>query len=216
MTDQELCRDVREELSWDPKVDSAAIDVISINGVVTLHGTVGSVRAKREARRAIERVRGVLAVDDRLEVGIATSDRPADADLRGDVLDALSLDSVVPTSLDAAVLDGIVTLAGPVDWRYQREEAEFVAGNVPGVLRVENHIRLRLGAAGATVSEQAIRKALARDAQLDGGAVDVEISDATVTVSGSVRSWAVHDAAIAAVWSAPGVREVDDLLTIAY
>jgi hypothetical protein len=31
-----------------------------------------------------------------------------------------------------------------------------------------------------------------------------------------VRSWDERDAAVAAAWAAPGVKSVDDLLTVAY
>jgi osmotically-inducible protein OsmY len=49
-----------------------------------------------------------------------------EADLRGDVLHALMLDSLVPKTVEALVGDGYVTLTGSVNWRYQREEAESV------------------------------------------------------------------------------------------
>jgi osmotically-inducible protein OsmY len=57
MTDDELQDWVREELCWDPKVDSAAIAVSANAGEVTLRGTVARFREKREAQRAAERVR---------------------------------------------------------------------------------------------------------------------------------------------------------------
>ena len=52
------------------------------------------------------------------------------------------LDARIPTSVDATVKDGGVTLSGPFDWRYQREAAEFVAANVPRVASVQNRILL--------------------------------------------------------------------------
>jgi osmotically-inducible protein OsmY len=55
--------------------------------------------------------------------------RHEDAELRGDVLQALMLDTLVPSSIDATVEDGGVTLTGRVDWQFQRDEAEFVAAN---------------------------------------------------------------------------------------
>ena len=50
MTDDELQDWVRDELFWDPKVDSAAIAVSASDGEVTLRGTVASFRQKREAQ----------------------------------------------------------------------------------------------------------------------------------------------------------------------
>ena len=52
MTDDDLRRDVAAELCWDPQVDSAAIEVSAADGVVTLRGTVASLRHKRTSGNA--------------------------------------------------------------------------------------------------------------------------------------------------------------------
>ena len=51
MSDDKLVKYVQDELIWDPKVDSAAIAVSAHGGKVTLRGTVGSFREKREAKK---------------------------------------------------------------------------------------------------------------------------------------------------------------------
>ena len=216
MNDQELVANVIDELFWDPKVDSEAIAVTADAGVVTLRGTVGSFRAKREARKAAERVWGVVSVTNDIGVELMGDQRRENADLRGDVLQALMLDSLVPTTVDASVDYGIVTLSGTVDWQYQRDEAGVVAGNLLGVVGIENEIYLN----GATPStgdvEKKIKKAFARNAKLDADDLNVSTSGGTATLSGTVRSWDEHDTAVAAAWAAPGVQVVDDLLTVAY
>src|SRR4051794_4481816 len=137
MTDQELAANVIDELFWDPKIDDTeSIAVSAGDGVVTLRGTVHSFRQKREAKKAAERVWGVLSVDNGLEVELMGEQRREDADLRGDVLQALMLDSLVPTTIDAKVHDGVVTLTGTVDRQYERDEAEFIAGNLLGVVAI--------------------------------------------------------------------------------
>jgi osmotically-inducible protein OsmY len=75
---------------------------------------------KREATKAAERVRGVVEVDNQLGVQIMTDQRRADAGLRGDVLQALMLDAMVPTGVDASVREGIVTLDGAVEQQSAR------------------------------------------------------------------------------------------------
>ena len=116
-TNAELELDVTEELAWDPKVDSEEIAVGADDGTVTLRGTVGSFRQKREARKAAERVYGVLYVNNELNVRILDEYRHDDADLRGDVLQALMLDSLVPNTIDAReerlfdAIDGARTIA---------------------------------------------------------------------------------------------------------
>src|SRR4051812_34083813 len=99
MSDAELELNVFEELAWDPKIDGEEIAVSAENGAVTLRGTVGSFRQKREAGKAAQRVYGVLAVSNQLDVRILDESRHEDADLRGDVLQALMLDALVPNTI---------------------------------------------------------------------------------------------------------------------
>jgi osmotically-inducible protein OsmY len=216
MRSAELERYVADELSWDPKIDSESIAVSVEDGVVTLRGTVGSFRQKIEAERAAGRIRGVVLVENELEVKILAGERREDADLRGDVLRALLLDSHLPTSVDATVQDGRVTLTGDVDWQYQRNEAVFVAGNVPGVTGVDDQIRLNRPPSSDTGTEQAIRKAFARDARLAADDLIVATSNGIATLMGTVHSLAERDAAVAAAWTAPGVITVDDHLTVTH
>lgn len=216
MTNDELQLSVADELFWDPKVDNEAIAVSANDGTVTLRGTVGSFRQKREAQKAAERVYGVVFVDNQLEVRILNEQRRDDADLRGDVLQALVLDSLVPSTVDATVKDGLVTLTGSVDWQYQREEAEFIAGNVLGVIAVENDIYLESPTPYAGDVQNSIKKALERDAKLDAESIKVETDNGKATLTGNVASWAEHDAAVAAAWAAPGVTDVSDRLSVFY
>jgi osmotically-inducible protein OsmY len=216
MTNEELRRDVADELSWDPKVDSDSIAVSVYRGIVTLRGTVGSLREMLEATKAAERVHGVVFVDNLVEVRLLTKDRRRDADLRGDVLQALMLDVVVPETVDAKVKDGVVTLTGTARRQYQRDEAEFVAGNVPGVIRLKDEIDLTVPEPQPADVRHAIGKAFRRNAKVEADSIDVQTIDGTVTLTGTVRSWAEHDAAVSAAWGAPGVAVVDDRITVQY
>jgi osmotically-inducible protein OsmY len=214
---RDLVQDVKNELTWDPKVDAEAIAVSAEDGRVTLRGTVGSLREKREAKKAAERVWGVVYVDDHLDVRLLNGHRRDDAELRADVLQALLLDSQVPGSVDVEVADGLVTLTGTASWQYQREEAEFVAANIVGALDVINEIELRHPPAPDPVDvEHAIQGALTRAARIDANRLHVSVSDGTVTIKGTVRSWAEHDDALAAAWATPGVVSVHDRITLAY
>jgi osmotically-inducible protein OsmY len=212
----DLMANVNDELFWDPKVDNAAIAVSADDGAVSLRGTVGSLREKREAKNAAQRVYGVLSVDNQLQVRLLDDARRADADLRGDVLQALALDSLVPRSVDAKVDDGFVTLNGTVDWQFQRDEADNVASNIVGLLDVYNEIGIKNPTPNAFDVKDSIKKALKRNAGIDGDGLSVATSNGTVTISGTVRSWAEHDEAIDAAWAAPGVTSVRDGMVIAY
>src|SRR3954451_4282063 len=194
MTDQILAANVIDELFWDPKIDDTeSIAVSAADGVVTLRGTVGSFRQKREAKKAAERVWGVLSVDNELDVELMGEQRREDADLRGDVLQAMMLDSLVPATVDAWAENGFVTLTGTVDWQYQRDEAEFVAGNLLGVVGIEDDIYLDDTTPSAADVEHKIKKAFKRNAKLDADLLTVSTSNGTVALSGQVSSWDEHD-----------------------
>jgi len=216
VSNNDLERSVTDELYWDPKVDNAAIAVSADDGVVTLRGTVGSFRQKREATQDAERVFGVESVKNDLQVRIMNQDRRDDAELRGDVLQALMLDSIVPSTIDAKVDDGMVTLTGTANWQFERDEAEFVAANVLGVVSVDDEIDLVPPSPTAGDVQHSIKKAMERNAKLDADSVAVDSSNGTITLDGTVSSWADHDEAVSAAWAAPGVTNVKDHIHVAY
>ena len=123
-------------------MDSDAIEVSAADGTVTLRGTVASLRLKRAGGRAAARVRGVSRVANELRVQIPDTDRRDNEDLRGDVLEALMLDTSVPMTVDAQARDGFITLTGTAQWHYQREAAESRTTDVPGVAGIDNAITL--------------------------------------------------------------------------
>lgn len=216
MTDQQIQRDVTDELSWDPKVDSGEIAVAVDNGAVTLRGTVGSFQAKRDAAADARVVGGVTDVLNELEVRLLDEAQRKDADLRAAVLQALTLDSLVPSTVEADVTDGWVTLSGSASWQYQRDEAESVAGNVGGVAGLSNYIDLVASMPLAPDVKQSISNALQRNARIDAHGIIVDTADGTVTLHGTVSSFADRDQAVAAAWAAPGVTNVTDDIEVSY
>ena len=129
---------------------------------------------------------GVTKVDNELSVRLLDGDRRDDADVRGAVLQALMLDAAVPSSIDASVKDGMVTLTGMAPFNYQRAEAEFVAGNVPGVIGIDDEVELTIDGPAPADVRQSITKAFKRDASLDAEALSIATFDGTVTLSGHV------------------------------
>ena len=214
MKDDDLKSHVAAEFSWDPQVDSDAIEVSAASGTVTLRGTVASLRLKRAGGTAAARVRGVTRVANELQVQIPDTDLRDDEDLRGDVLEALMLDSSVPMTVDAQARDGLVILTGTAQWHYQREAAEFRTANVPGVAGIDNAITLTQ-TPDAREARAAISAAFRRDAALEADGLSVEtFGDGLVILSGTVSSLAAHDHAVATAWAAPGITQVDDRIRI--
>jgi len=216
MSNDKLERYVTDELHWDPKVDNEAIAVSAADGVVTLRGTVGSFRENRNARHDAVRVYVVKNVQNQLEVRILNDDRRGDAELRGDVLQALMLNGVVPSTIDAKVHDGNVKLTGMANWQFQRDEAESVAGSILGIVGVDDDIELVAPGPSADDVEHSIKKAMERNAKLDADSVTVESKNGTITLRGRVRCFADHDEAVGAESAAPGVTDVKDHILVAY
>jgi len=214
MTNNNLQANVAAELSWDPWVDSERIAVSAAGGRVTLRGTVRGLRQKRAAHLAVQRVHGVTGISDYLRVQVLDQDRRADADLRADVLRAFMLNGIVPATVSAGVADGVVTLSGTAIWQYQRQEAEVVCGSVPGVLAVADDISLKPESADDD-AEPAVRASFRRSARLGRYGLSADSPyPGVLVVSGAVSSWAEHDDALAAAWSAPGVTEADDRIAV--
>jgi osmotically-inducible protein OsmY len=160
---------------------------------------------------------GVVAVDNKIEVRLLNERRRDDAELRADVLQALMLNSLVPSTVDVKVDHGLVTLTGTANWNHQRMEAERVASTTVGTIEVVNEIELyHPPNPDPRAVEDAITRALRRSATLEAGKLHVSSSNGMVTIKGHVRSWLEHDDALAAAWAAPGVKDVRDRIVIDY
>jgi osmotically-inducible protein OsmY len=130
------------------------------------------------------------------------------------VREALMLDVSVPVTVDARARDGLVTLTGTAAWHYQREAAESRTVGVPGVADIDNAIILTQPP-DANDAADAISGAFRRDAVLAAEVLSVEAAPGgLVILSGTVSSWAAHEHAVAAAWSAPGVTQVEDRIRV--
>jgi osmotically-inducible protein OsmY len=213
-SDDDLARDVGDALHWDPSVESADITVSARNGIVTLSGAVPSYVMRTAAGHLAERVGGTRGVVQHLEVRVPHFHSRADADLAAAAANALRWDIEVPDEeVRPSVDNGHITLDGQVAWRYQLEAAERAVRHLAGVTGVTNNLRV---APTATVGDvrQHIADALRRHAEIDARNITVETRDGTVTLRGTVHSLSERADARMAAWSAPGVRSVDDHLTI--
>jgi osmotically-inducible protein OsmY len=207
--------DVRAELEWDPAVDSGDVAVAANGGAVSLQGSVCSLRHTWQAQRAARRIYGVESVRNYLIVRPLASRSGEDADIRTAVLQALRLDVTIPGTIHADVASGVVHLFGDATWQFQREEAELVSTAVPGVRGIEDEIALVPVRAGADM-QQSIMSAFQRHASLARNLLSVDaLASGVVILSGTVTSWAEHEEAVAAAWSAPGVIRVQDRILLA-
>ena len=206
--------DVQQALKWDPAVDERNLEVTANDGAVTLSGYVPSYFAKTCAVSATERVYGVKAVADEIEVRLRHAHTRDDSDIAESVAHTLEWNSVLASQhIQAEVTDGHVTLTGEVAWKYERDEAGRAINRVLGVKSVVNLITVKPQVVAAQVEKQ-IARALTRHAALDARQIYVTTSGTKAILTGHVHSVDEDRIAKDAAWSAPGISEVDDHLVI--
>jgi osmotically-inducible protein OsmY len=211
--DKSLANEVRRELVWEPMVEAASIGVDVRGGAVTLSGYVRSYSERRAAVRAAERVYGVQAVADEIDVRLSRFDTHDDSSISQAIQARFEWSVVIPKSVKAEVRDGYVTLRGEVDWYGQRREAERVVRDVKGVKGVVNEIVVKPAVKIEEVEEE-VTSALGRSAELDARAISVTTLDGTVHLYGHVHSLHEREAAELAAAAAPGVVAVDNEITV--
>ncbi|MBV8463252.1 MAG: BON domain-containing protein, partial [Acidimicrobiales bacterium] len=112
ITDGATEESVRRELERDPSVDGTHIAVTASDGAVVLLGRIDSYAEKVRAVKAAERVYGVRAVADQLEVKPSAPRDDSDQEIAETIAPQLSANSVVPDTVEADVRNGFVTLRG--------------------------------------------------------------------------------------------------------
>ena len=211
-TDEEIRDDVLAELKWDPQVQASEIGVAVKDGVVALTGWVDSYLKKWRAEEDTERVAGVKAVANDIEVKLATEQ--TDSDIAAAAIRALEWDANIPAGkISLVVSKGWVTLNGEVEWQFQRQEAESAVRRLRGVKGVGNLIAVKPQSTPSELKKK-IEHALTRSAEVDAKSITVEVQGSKAILKGKVRSWAEKHEAEQAAWLAPGITSVENKIEI--
>lgn len=216
MSDVRLRQDILDELEYEPSIDAANIGVTVENGIVTLTGHVRSYAEKHAAESVAQRVKGVRAIAEEIEVRLPDHKKTADDEIASRVLKILAWGASIsdPSDIHVKVEQGFVTLAGTVDWHFQRSAAENSVRQLTGVTGIDNQLNIRPRMDVMDI-RHGIKEALRRNAEIEAEDIDIEVSGSHVILRGKVQSLRERVMAERAAWSAKGVSAVTDYLTIA-
>ncbi len=215
MNDMVLRQNILDELEFEPSLDAANIGVSVENGVVTLTGHVPTYMEKNTAADVVCRVKGVRGIAQDMEVRPVGSHRTADDEIAKRALNILSWSTAIPDgAVQVQVENGLVVLTGTVEWNYQRIAATEAVRALAGVFDVANNIQVRPHVSSFDVKKR-IEDALRRSARMEPSDIRVMVDDSgKATLVGHVKVWADRSLAARVAWSVPGVKAVEDLLTV--
>src|SRR5674476_1128773 len=204
-SDNQIQKDVMEELKWEPFLNAAEIGVAVKNGIVTLSGQVDSYSKK---------IAGEKAIAEDMQIGVSPLYKKSDTEIAAAVLNALRWHTdIQEDKLKVKVEDGNVTLEGDVDWEFERYNAKKAIENLLGVRSVINLISVKPKTTANDI-EKKISSAFHRNATIDAERITAEVVGNTVILRGKVRSFVEKDDAENAAWAAPGILRIDNKLII--
>ncbi|XUW89952.1 BON domain-containing protein [Burkholderia sp. M6-3] len=214
-SDEELKRDVDQELLWDPALDARNVTATVCNRIVTLEGSVESCAQKLAVQKAVQRVSGARAVVLDVVIRAPSPLRHSDEDLAAAIVSALQWQEGLPANAIRVMVErGCVTITGEVEYGFQRQMAETLVARMRGVVGVANQIEVRVDPLAADISKE-IADALRRRSQHEQAGVSVDVRDGVVRLTGVVDSLLDKRVACGVAWATKGVRWVVDQLAVA-
>lgn len=139
-TDEQIRKDIIEQLQWDSRINSTNINVEVNQHVVTLSGNVNSYMQKTAAQMDALSIAGVSEVHNHLKIISDTaSQKYTDEQIVKNVKTVISLNPVLnPDTLEIRVEKGIVFLGGSVDeyWKKCRPKRLLSMSQESGMLSI--------------------------------------------------------------------------------
>jgi osmotically-inducible protein OsmY len=139
-TDPEIAGDAARSLSTRATLPEKVQAVVH-EGHVTLTGSVPTLFQRAIAERAVQHIRGIKGIVNRIEIEPIASPK----DVQRELVRALHRDADINArSIDVTVTGNKVRLTGTVGSWHEREAAEQAASHATGIAVVDNQIGVRL------------------------------------------------------------------------
>ena len=224
-------------------VKGTGINVDTINGRVTLHGTVTGEKEKARAAEEVNKIEGVSDVRNLLQIAspakTAATAKHSDDHIKMDVEKRLKADRSLNDSgiYVKSVNKGVVILAGRAASLDDNQRALYYAASAPGVYRVASEIdasdtlpdedfRTEEATKAETVKRNvggvtsdlwitsATKMKLAADSRTPATEINVDSHDGVVTLFGMVPSQESKSAASDIARGVSGVRRVENQIEV--
>ena len=219
-------------------VKGTAIYVDTINGRVTLQGTVHDEKEKARAAEEVNKIEGVSDVRNLLQVASPARNeammKRSDDLIKSDVEKRLKADRSLDNSSISvkSVNNGVVLLTGKAASLDDNQRALYYAASAPGVFRVVSEIDVSdtlpdedfrtdvvtKRTAGAVMSDlwitSATKMKLAADSRTPATEINVDSRDGVVTLFGMVPSQESKSAAAEIARDVTGVKRVENQVEV--
>jgi osmotically-inducible protein OsmY len=138
-TDTEIANSAINALEWNASVPNNKVIVEVQNGWITLSGTLEHAFQRDAAKRTVEYLTGVKGVTNLIRLKEAI--KPMD--IEAEIISAFNRSSIFDAEgITVETADHAVKLSGKVHSLTQKEEAEKIAFNAPGVYTVQNELKV--------------------------------------------------------------------------
>lgn len=209
-----LQKEVQEAIKFEPLLHAAEIGVIVKDAIVTLTGHVESLVKKTEALHAAKKIKGIAAIVDEIEVILEKSSAVSDQQIAEQLVSIFKENHIVPKGTISIIVEkGWVTLEGLLPWNFQRDIARELVQNQIGVRGVTNNIKLKRELCDQ-VEKELLEKALQRHWAFDTDEIEIQVTGATVQLSGTVGSIFQKEEAEKIAYKTPGVIRVVNHLKV--
>ncbi len=215
--DEQIKKDVVDELYWDDRVDASKVNVEVSNGIVTLRGEVPTYFASTAAYYDALGILGVVNVRNQLAVRYPVGKSvPTDEELETELRRKLAWNPDIDVlDMEIDVSAGVVTLHGTVDAYWKKLYAEDLVASEPGVIFINNYLAItpEKDIIDQDIANDIVRSLEARSAVFADD-VTVRVRNGHVTLTGTVPSWAARESAHDAAAYTAGVVDVENRILV--
>jgi osmotically-inducible protein OsmY len=198
------------------------VKVNTQDGITTLSGTVDLYEYKTDAEKRVQKVKGVSAVRNDIQVA---GPNVSDQQLQAKLGEKLTYDRVgygnVFNAITLKVQDGVVTLGGHARTDVDKDSALALVSTYPGVKEVNNEIQVDPVSLMDDQSRMAVARAIYGYPTLNKYAIDpaktirISVQNGQVELYGVVDTQADKEMAYMRANAVPGIFSVKNYLQVA-